>query len=77
MSNLKVFLEILAPLFIAILVLAGLAAVITRQLTPAVIGLGALGTGGLLTLVVAGLIADGWSRHAASQQLQASHKRSL
>lgn len=78
MSNLKIFFEILAPLFIAILVLAGLAALITRQLTPAVIGLVGLSVGGLLTIVLAGLVADGWSRHhAANRQPQASHKRSL
>ncbi|MCH4124322.1 MAG: hypothetical protein LKH74_05045 [Levilactobacillus sp.] len=74
MSNLKVFFEILAPLFIAILVLAGLAALIAWQLTPTAIGLGALGAGGLVTLVVAGVVADGWSRrHAASRQPSRKH----
>lgn len=73
MSNTKVFIEILAPIFIAILVLAGLAALLTWQLSPVVVGLAGLGAGGLLVVMLSGLLADGWT-HRQAQQLHEQTK---
>jgi len=74
MSNTKVFIEILAPIFIAILVLAGLAALLTWQLSPVVLGLAGLGAGGLLIVTLSGLLADGWTHRQAQQQLHEQPK---
>lgn len=73
MSNTKFFIEILAPIFIALLVLAGLAAMITWQITAATLGLAGLGVGGLLTILLAGIVADTWTHHQ-SQFLPQSKK---
>lgn len=74
MSATKFFIDLLAPLFIAILVLAGLAAGLARTITPVVIGLGGLGIGGLATILIAGLLADGWTRRQTVQQLKSQPK---
>ena len=64
MTHTKMFIELLAPLFIAVLTIAGLAALVKWQVTPAAVGLGTLGAAGLVTVVVSGLVADLWThRH--------------
>ncbi|UIF29167.1 hypothetical protein KB236_11755 [Levilactobacillus brevis] len=65
MAHTKMFFELLAPLFIAVLTIAVLAALINWQITTAAIGLGALGAIGLITVLLSGLAADLWThRHA-------------
>ncbi|WP_341780370.1 hypothetical protein [Levilactobacillus sp. HBUAS70063] len=68
------FLELLAPLFIAVLTIAVLAAAVTWQVTPAAIGLGALGAIGLATTVLGGLSADLWAHRHAPQRLKSQAK---
>ena len=74
MTDSKFFIDMLAPLFIAVLVLGGLAALVTWQLTPVVYGLGILGAGGLLVTLLAGMLADGWTHRQTHQQLNEQSK---
>ncbi|WP_225365235.1 hypothetical protein [Levilactobacillus brevis] len=70
MTHTKFFIETLAPLFIAVLVIAGLAAIVSGQLTLMVIGLTSLGAGGLFMCLLAGLLADGWYHRQSVRSLK-------
>lgn len=74
MQHTKIFIELLAPLFIAILTLGALAALIKWQITPAAIGLGGLGAAGLITILISGVIADLWTRRHATLQIKSQAK---
>lgn len=74
MTHTKTFITLLAPLFIAVLTIAVLAALVKWQLTPAAMGLGVLGAAGLATVVVSGLIADLWARRHAPIHLKSQAK---
>ena len=74
MTNTRIFIDMLAPFFIAIIVLAGLAALINLRITAAVIGLGGLGFGGLAIVVIGGLLADAITRLRESTQLKSPTK---
>lgn len=63
MNYTRFFLEMLAPIFIAVLVIAGLSAWITGHLTATTLGLAVLGGAGLTITVLSGLIADLWEHH--------------
>ncbi|KRL94815.1 hypothetical protein FD28_GL000259 [Levilactobacillus hammesii DSM 16381] len=74
MPHTKLFFELLAPLFIAVLTIAALAALIKWQFTPAAVGLGTLGAAGLATVVISGLIADLWTRRHAPVRVKSQAK---
>ncbi len=68
LAHTKMFVELLAPLFIAILTIAALMTLVKWHFTTAAIGLGTLGTLGLIIVILSGLAADFWSyRHAVRQ----------
>ncbi|WP_367295422.1 hypothetical protein [Levilactobacillus yonginensis] len=74
MTNTRIFIDMLAPLFIAIIALAGLAALINLRITAAVIGLGGLGFGGLAIVVIGGLLTDAIAHLKESAQLKSPTK---
>ncbi|KRO04515.1 hypothetical protein IV54_GL001302 [Levilactobacillus paucivorans] len=51
----------LAPIFIAVLVIAGLSAWVAGRVTATTVGLVSLGVAGLAITVISGLIADLWA----------------
>ncbi|WP_125574480.1 hypothetical protein [Levilactobacillus huananensis] len=75
MNHTKFFLEMLAPIFIAVLGIAGLNAVITGRVTATAVGLTILGVTGLTVTVTSGLIADLWDHYqTASHPLNDQQK---
>ncbi|WP_261811079.1 hypothetical protein [Levilactobacillus humaensis] len=61
MNHTRFFLEMLAPIFIAVLVIAGLSAWVAGHVTTTTVGLAILGVAGLAVTVISGLIADLWA----------------
>lgn len=74
MTHTKMFIELLAPLFIAVLTIAGLAVVVKWQVTAAAVGLGTLGAAGLVMVVVSGLLADLWTRRHTATPVKSQAK---
>jgi len=74
MTHTKMFIELLAPLFIAVLTIAGLAILVKWQITPTAVGLGTLGAAGLVTVVISGLVADLWTRRHTTAAVKSQAK---
>ena len=74
LTHTKMFIELLAPLFIAILTIAALMALVKWHLTTAAIGLGTLGALGLIIVILSGLAADFWAYRHTARQVKAQIK---